>query len=369
MRITNIKSYIFEYPLENSVVTSFGKMKTRPALIIEIRSSDNISGFGEIWCNFPSQSAYYKQNLIHGLFIKYLKNIEFCSPREFYNKINAKLSIMLSQTGDEGIFQNIIAGFDIAVWDIFGKRKSKPINKILNKKFRTVFIKKNYSNQLDEQNILKSYGKLINFQNRDTSLKIAKKNKFDLAILDDGLQDKSISYDISIACFNSSSGIGNGFLLPAGPLRENTSILKNYDAIFLNGEKKNKKFSLILNKINPKPKIFEANYTPVNIKKFNLNKNFLFFCGIGNPDEFRRTLKKYKFKIKEEFIFPDHFYFSNKQINKIKEIARNKKLEIITTEKDYLRLNKENKKDIKFLKIILKIKNVKKFSKFLKDKI
>jgi len=243
------------------------------------------------------------------------------------------------------------------------------INKILNKKFRTVFIKKNYSNQLDEQNILKSYGKLINFQNRDTSLKIAKKNKFDLAILDDGLQDKSISYDISIACFNSSSGIGNGFLLPAGPLRENTSILKNYDAIFLNGEKKNKKFSLILNKINPKPKIFEANYTPVNIKKFNTKKNFLFFCGIGNPDEFRRTLIKYKFKIKEEFIFPDHFYFSNKQINKIKEIARNKKLEIITTEKDYLRLNKENKKDIKFLKIILKIKNIKKFSKFLKDRI
>ena len=243
------------------------------------------------------------------------------------------------------------------------------INKILNKKFRTVFIKKNYSNQLDEQNILKSYGKLINFQNRDTSLKIAKKNKFDLAILDDGLQDKSISYDISIACFNSSSGIGNGFLLPAGPLRENTSILKNYDAIFLNGEKKNKKFSLILNKINPKPKIFEANYTPVNIKKFNISKNFLFFCGIGNPDEFRRTLKKYKFKIKAEFIFPDHFYFSNKQINKIKEIARNKKLEIITTEKDYLRLNKENKKDIKFLKIILKIKNIKKFSKFLKDRI
>ena len=243
------------------------------------------------------------------------------------------------------------------------------INKILNKKFRTVFIKKNYSSQLDEQNILKSYGKLINFQNRDTSLKIAKKNKFDVAILDDGLQDKSISYDISIACFNSSSGIGNGFLLPAGPLRENTSILKNYDAIFLNGEKKNKKFSLILNKINPKPKIFEANYTPVNIKKFNTKKNFLFFCGIGNPDEFRRTLIKYKFKIKEEFIFPDHFYFSNKQINKIKEIARNKKLEIITTEKDYLRLNKENKKDIKFLKIILKIKNIKKFSKFLKDRI
>ena len=89
MKITNIKSYIFEYPIENSVVTSFGEMKSRPALIIEIKSSDNISGLGEIWCNFPSQSAYYKQNLIHGLFAKYLKDIEFYSPKEFYNKINS----------------------------------------------------------------------------------------------------------------------------------------------------------------------------------------------------------------------------------------------------------------------------------------
>ena len=67
--------------------------------------------------------------------------------------------------------------------------------------------------------------------------------KFNLAILDDGLQDKKINYDISIACFNSSYGIGNGLLLPAGPLRENLSILKNYSAIFLNGEKKIKNFN------------------------------------------------------------------------------------------------------------------------------
>ena len=81
---------------------------------------------------------------------------------------------------------------------------------------------------------------------------------------------------------------------------------------------------------------------PVNLKKFNRNKNFLFFCGIGNPDEFRRTLKKYKFKIKEEFIFPDHYNFSNQQVSELKNIAKNKKLEIITTEKDYLRLNKRS---------------------------
>ena len=60
----------------------------------------------------------------------------------------------------------------------------------------------------------------------------AQAQKFNLAILDDGLQDKKINYDISIACFNSSYGIGNGYLLPAGPLREKINTIKNYDAIF-----------------------------------------------------------------------------------------------------------------------------------------
>ena len=243
------------------------------------------------------------------------------------------------------------------------------INKILNKKYKTVFIKKNYSNQLDEQNLLRSHGKLLSNQKRKVSLKIAEKKAFDVAVLDDGLQDKSINYDISIACFNSSSGIGNGYLLPAGPLRENISALNNYDAIFLNGEKKNKKLNLILKKNKSKPKIFKAIYTPTNLKNFNRNKNFLFFCGIGNPDEFKRTLNKYKFKLREEFIFPDHHNYSNAEVEKIKQIAKNKKLEIITTEKDYYRLNNKNKKNIKCLKIILKIKNIKSFSKFLNKKI
>ena len=64
--------------------------------------------------------------------------------------------------------------------------------------------------------------------------------KFNLAILDDGLQDKRIKYDITIACFNTNYGIGNGLLLPSGPLRENLSVLKNYNAIFLNGDRNNK---------------------------------------------------------------------------------------------------------------------------------
>ena len=243
------------------------------------------------------------------------------------------------------------------------------IDKILKKKYKTVFVKKKYSDQSDEQSLLRSNGNLICTNYRDNGLKIAQKLKYDVAIMDDGLQEKSIKYDLTIACFNTSEGIGNGLLLPAGPLRENISAIKNYDAIFLNGEKKNKKLFLLLKKINNNLKIFEGKYVPLNIKNFNRNKKFIIFSGLGNPEEYERTLKKYKFKIKEKFVFPDHHKFSNSEIKKIKKIAKNNKLEIITTEKDYFRLNNKNKKNIKFLKVNLQIKNIKKFSRFLKERL
>ena len=239
------------------------------------------------------------------------------------------------------------------------------INDLLRKKFKSVFIKKKYSDQKDEQNLLRKKGKLICLKHRDKALKIAVQKNYEVAIIDDGLQDKNINYNISIVCFNSSEEIGNGLLLPSGPLRESIKELKNYDAVFLNGEKKNKKFSKKLIKINKNIKIFHANYIPTNLNKFNLKKNYLLFCGLGNPDEFEKTLNKYKFKIKEKFIFPDHYNLLNKEINNLKKIAIEKKLDIITTEKDYLRLSNSNKKGIKFLKIELQILENIKFINFL----
>ena len=102
------------------------------------------------------------------------------------------------------------------------------INKILQKKFRTVFIKKYYYNQIDEINLLKNNGAIISNNNRLDSLKIAEKNKFEIALLDDGLQQKNINYDLKIICFNSYDATGNNLLLPAGPLRESLQEIKNY---------------------------------------------------------------------------------------------------------------------------------------------
>ena len=238
------------------------------------------------------------------------------------------------------------------------------IHNLLEKKFKTVFIKKDYLNQIDEINLLKNKGDVISHKNREKALHLASK-KYDLAILDDGLQQKNINYELKIVCFNAGEGLGNEFLLPAGPLRESIDRLKDYDIAFLNGESRNNNLLLKLKSINKNLKIFEGKYKPKNLDKFNLKKKYLMFCGIGNPHEFEKTLKKYRFNITKKIIFPDHYKITPHEIKRLKSDARNEKLTLITTEKDFFRLNKLERKNIKFLKIKLEINHLNNFKKIL----
>ena len=64
------------------------------------------------------------------------------------------------------------------------------INQLLKKKFKTVFIKKNYENQLDEINLLNNKGNIVTSTTRENALLAAVKKKYQLAIIDDGLQQK-----------------------------------------------------------------------------------------------------------------------------------------------------------------------------------
>ena len=108
---------------------------------------------------------------------------------------------------------------------------------------------------------------------------------------------------------------------------------------------------------------------PLNIEEIDINQNYLAFSGIGNPDSFLKTLKKNNFKILKTLNFSDHYNYSDKDIAKIKETAKNLKAKIVTTEKDYNRLNKLNAEGINFLEIELKILNEKQFIDFLNKKL
>tara|TARA_Y200000002_G_scaffold205826_1_gene169796 strand:- start:1058 stop:1987 length:930 start_codon:yes stop_codon:yes gene_type:complete len=237
------------------------------------------------------------------------------------------------------------------------------INEILNQKnIRTCFIKKFYKNQIDEQKLLKSRGKLFLSPKRIDALSQAIKENYEIAILDDGLQDNSINYDVKLVCFNNLNWIGNGLTIPAGPLRENLNNLKNYHHVFLNGNQENlDKIKKHIYKINSKINIHIGQYRPLNMNEFDKKNKYLVFSGIGNHKTFISMIKNHGFNICKNIEFPDHYEYTNKDIKKILKLSEEMNCKIITTEKDYLRLEKNKIDQIKFIKSDLEITNEENF--------
>ena len=234
----------------------------------------------------------------------------------------------------------------------------------LKVKFKTVIIKKKYQSHLDEKKLLEKNNKVFFYKDRRISLIKAIKEKYQLVIFDDGLQDKKIEYDLKIVCFNSTSLAGNQLRIPSGPLREKLNNLKKYDAIFINGKVLNRKFINQIKKINPKIAIFNGEYICSNLYKYKKN-SYLIFSGIGNPLAFKNTLSKYNIKFKSSLVYPDHYDYSNNDIRKIKKIAKDKNLKILTTEKDFYRIPIKERGNIDYLKVNLKINKQKGFKRFI----
>ena len=106
------------------------------------------------------------------------------------------------------------------------------ILKNLNK--NPVFIRKKYESFQDEINLLKQIGPTYEGSKRINAINDAIQSKADVVILDDGFQDFSINKNLSIVCFNEKQWIGNGLVIPSGPLREELSALNRANCVIIN---------------------------------------------------------------------------------------------------------------------------------------
>ena len=278
-------------------------------------------------------------------FIIFLKNISI-SPKKYPSiKTICIGNIYLGGTGKTSLC--------LKIKDILEKNKIK-----------TCFVKKYYSNQFDEQTILENKGKLFKFRKRSDSIKQAIQEKYEVAIFDDGLQDNSIKYDLNFVCFNNINWIGNGLTIPSGPLREGVQKLKKYKNVFLNGNEEDLKNikEYILN-IDQNINIYEGKYIQKNIKEFDKKERYLAFSGIGNHNTFVAMLKINGLNIVQDLEFPDHYLYSESDIKNIITLSKELSCKIITTEKDYIRLNSNKINDLKIIKSELEITNEREFLK------
>lgn len=216
----------------------------------------------------------------------------------------------------------------------------------------------------DEAILHNNYGQVCVALDRKEGANLCIENKADLLILDDGFQTKHIKKDISLIVCDTLNKFGNEKIFPAGPLREGIEFgLSRADAIILINNSKN---SLKLDRSFGLP-IFHAKK---KIEIPNLKtKNIFAFCAIGSPENFYNSLSENGLNIKQKKSFPDHYFYSDSDIEKIINLAENSKLEIITTEKDIIKIKKIYRKKIKIVKLQIIFSSKKDLKKFLKKKL
>jgi tetraacyldisaccharide 4'-kinase len=216
----------------------------------------------------------------------------------------------------------------------------------------------------DEAPLLLKSAKTIISKNRAKGANFAKDNKADLIILDDGLQNPGFIKDINIIIIDGKNGFGNKYLLPAGPLREPLQNgLRKADAFILIGEDQNNLLSLL-----PKNKpIFKAFIKHDEAFPIEDISRVIGFAGIGHPEKFLNTLKDLNLEIIRWYPFPDHHFYSEEELNSLAKEAKKLGARLITTEKDYVRIAEEKRKEtsLLFLPIKLEFEEPNKIKEFI----
>lgn len=129
--IKSIEVFVFRAPIETPVMTSFGTMFDRPAVIIKIDDNDGYTGWGEIWCNYPTCGAEHRAKLLETIFAPLILKMDTNNPQEAFTYLTKSTHTLAIQTAEIGPIAQAISGIDIAIWDIFAQKKNKPLFEVL----------------------------------------------------------------------------------------------------------------------------------------------------------------------------------------------------------------------------------------------
>ncbi len=165
----------------------------------------------------------------------------------------------------------------------------------------------------------------------------------DIILLDDGYQHRRLLHDYDILTFQRQAVLGNGFCLPAGPLRESTKRLASVDLFWFNGTDRQKN---AFGKYPSVPRIdafyevdcFANNHSTYNISDLK-RQTVVAFCGLGHPESFFSTLQTLDVNLLDKKVFKDHYRYNKDDIAGLEKWRQEKRAEwIITTQKDWVKL-------------------------------
>ncbi|MEH6404506.1 MAG: tetraacyldisaccharide 4'-kinase [Sneathiella sp.] len=187
----------------------------------------------------------------------------------------------------------------------------------------------------------------------------------DVIIMDDGFQNSALQKDLSFLVIDGGYGVGNGRILPSGPLRESVSeAFHRADAVTIIGDGADLQF---LTEIDLP--LFRAKIVPHALQNELVGEKVVAFAGIGRPEKFFNSLRDAGAEIVEAVEFPDHHKFSQDNIIKLVEKAALHGAALVTTRKDFVRLPEDARMMTTVFDIDLVYDKPKKLQKLLIDKL
>src|SRR5436190_811029 len=124
--ICRVQAFCYRYPLATPVVTSFGRMLDRPAVFVRVEDEDGQIGWGEAWANFPSTGAEHRTRLVNEVLAPLISGAAVTHPLDIFDSLTQATSVLALQSGEPGPFAQAISGIDLAVWDLYARRRGLP---------------------------------------------------------------------------------------------------------------------------------------------------------------------------------------------------------------------------------------------------
>lgn len=203
----------------------------------------------------------------------------------------------------------------------------------------------------DEALMQSKYAPTIISRNRFLGATLAKDLGYDLIVMDDGFQNPKLKKDLSLIVIDGGFGFGNGLTFPSGPLREpiEKGTKRAHGAVIINRQKDTDLSAL------GTFKQFDGTIKLLNKGGPDEGKKVIAFAGIARPEKFFNTLEGNDYKIHAHYSFPDHHIYKRDELENIVSQAKQEKISVITTEKDWIRLSEKWKSEISYLKISVEL--------------
>jgi len=203
----------------------------------------------------------------------------------------------------------------------------------------------------DEPLLLADHAPTVIAKNRVEGAWLLEQRRTDLIIMDDGFQNPTLDKTLNLIAIDSKTKLGNERIFPAGPLRAPLAFqLAKADALIITGSEPLDLLEELQTKYKFEKPILTGHVSPNEDTEWLKDKPILAYAGIARPEKLFDSLSQAGGKVIRRIPFPDHYTFTSKDAAHLTKLALKDDLQLVTTQKDLVRINEEEHHQLRALK-------------------